>query len=501
VAERVGQDRAAAPFRSARRRVAIGPLLVALLAAVGGQLPARADPRGVPPAALQERLDELLAKVPASTQIGLVVADADSGQPWLAYQPDTPLKPASVQKLLVTAAALDRFGPGFRYQTRVYLYRDELWVVGAGDPGLGDQRIADRYGRPPGQVFDEWAAALQSRGAASLAKIILDDSIFDQQARHPDWPDDQADRWYQAPVGGLNINDNCLDVSVVVRGRRVELRLQPDLPPECVRNGITRGKNQRPVLKRPLDSDFFQLSGTVATGGDLDPVCAGRPTLFFAYALKRGLERRGIVVRGDVVRRPLTAGELAAATPLATYSTGLPDVLWRCNTFSQNLFAECVLKSLAAYEPDGRRSGTPGSWDGGRSVLHSTLAQLGLDLTAATIRDGSGLSHHNRVTADQLVRLLVRMWRHPHAGVFSASLAEPGQPGSMQRRYDVPALRGRVRGKTGSIAGVRSLAGYLTRPDGTVLAFALLINGPSDAALPLKVCEAMVTADPPAGAR
>jgi D-alanyl-D-alanine carboxypeptidase/D-alanyl-D-alanine-endopeptidase (penicillin-binding protein 4) len=484
-----------------RSGTAAGLVLAALLAIIAGQLEAKADPRGTPPAALQERLDELLAKVPPSTQIGLVVADAGSGQPWFAYQPDTPLKPASVQKLLVTAAALERFGPGFCYQTRVYLYRDELWVVGAGDPGLGDQRIADRYGRPREQVFDEWAAALQSRGAASLSKIVLDDSAFDQQARHPDWPEDQADRWYQAPVGGLNINDNCLDVSVVVRGQRVELRLEPDLPPECVRSGITRGKSQRPVLKRPPDSDVFQLGGTVATGGDLDPVSAGRPTLFFAYALKRGLERRGIVVRGDVVRRPLTAGELAAATPLATYSTGLPDVLWRCNTFSQNLFAECLLKSLAAYEPDGRRTGTPGSWDSGLSVLQATLAQLGLDLTATTIRDGSGLSHHNRVTADQLVKLLVRMWRHPHAEVFAASLAKPGQPGSMQRRYDVPGLRGRLSGKTGSIAGVRSLAGYLTRPDGTVLAFALLINGPCDAALPQKICQVLLAADPAASAR
>ena len=108
----------------------------------------------------------------------------------------------------------------------------------------------------------------------------------------------------------------------------------------------------------PAGGDVFQLSGTVAKGGPLDPVSVNQPGVFFAHALRQALERRGIEVRGDVVRRQLSDADLSAATLLATHTTPLPDVLWRCNTFSQNMFAECVLKSLAAYEPDGRRSAT-----------------------------------------------------------------------------------------------------------------------------------------------
>jgi D-alanyl-D-alanine carboxypeptidase/D-alanyl-D-alanine-endopeptidase (penicillin-binding protein 4) len=197
-------------------------------------------------------------------------------------------------------------------------------------------------------------------------------------------------------------------------------------------------------------------------------------------------------VRGAVVARRISTAEQAAATRLHAHTTPLPDALWRCNTFSQNLFAECLIKSLAAYEADGSRAGVPGSWEGGRQVLRRTLADLGVDLRGAEIRDGCGLSHDNRVTARQVVTLLRAMRKHDDFAIFHRSLAEPGQPGSMRRRYDVPELRGRLHGKTGTIRHVRTLAGYLERPDGTTLAFAILINGAESADTPRDLCRALL---------
>ncbi len=442
--------------------------------------------------AAQHRLQNLLAKQPPETQIGLVVAAAETGEVWFAHLPDTPLKPASVQKLFVTAAALERFGPDFQYQTRVYLRGSELWVIGAGDPALGDERIADRHNRSRDHLFDEWAAALRARNVTSLSGIILDDTIFEPPSRHPDWPNDQADRWYQAPVGGLNLNDNCLDVNIVVRGGKIELRFQPDIPAGLVDNKLKIGKTQHPIIKRHINSDVFQLRGTVTHSAPLKAVSVRQPTVFFGLALKRALEQRGIKVTGDIVQQHLNAEAIPLTALLATHTTSMSDVIWRCNKFSQNLFAECLLKSLAAYEPDGHRSGNAGSWDAGRGVLYETLGKLELDPRTATIRDGSGLSHSNRATASQIVQVLLKMRRHRHADVFLASLAEPGRPGSMQHRNNDPLLSGRLRGKTGTIAGVRTLAGYLTRPGGEVLAFALLINGQADRTLPRQVCKILL---------
>jgi len=446
---------------------------------------------------IAQPLGALLAKVPARTQIGLFVANAADGECWFAHQAQRPLKPASVLKLFVTAAALERFGPGFRYETRLYVQGEELWVLGAGDPSLGDERLARRDGRPLSFPFDEWAAALRARDVRTLERIVLDDSVFDQQWRHPDWPRDQATSWYQAPIGGLNFNDNCLDARVELHGTTVQLTLRPDLPPSFFENSLRVGKSHRPLVRRAEERDTFEFLGTVTRVTELGPIAAARPTVFFGYALRQALAARGITVHGEVVRRTIAPAACANAALVATHTTPLADVLWRCNTFSQNLFAECLLKSLAAYAPDGSRTGTEGSWERGLAQLRATLGDLGVDLSDAVLRDGSGLSHENRVNAEQIVQLLVRMYGHRHRAAFLDSLAVPGQEGSMRQRFADAGLAGRLRGKTGTLNGVRSLAGYVTRPDGVTLAFALLGNGECDAELPVRV--ARILAGLPAG--
>lgn len=457
--------------------------------------PAQTTP-AAPRAAVTQRLEALLAAVPPETRIGLVVADAEDGAVWFARNGELPLKPASVQKLLVTAAALERFGPDFQYRTRAYLQGRELWIVGAGDPALGDARLAERHQQPRDALFDACAAALKARGVTALSGIVLDDTVFEPPGRHPDWPGSQADRWYQAPVGGLNYNDNCLNISVAVLDGRVAVTSRPGLPAEWIQNEMRVGREQRPIVRRRSGQPVFELGGTIRTGGDLAAVSADDPTDFFGAALQYALEQRGIKLRGSVVRQKVEPARLPSESLLHTHATALPDVLWRCNTFSQNLFAECLLKTLAAYAPEGRPSGVPGSWQAGRRIALDTLGHVGVDLEDAALRDGSGLSHSNRLTAAQVVGLLVRMKHHRHADVFLTSLAAPGKPGTMRRRYDDPLLRGRLRGKTGSISGVRTLAGYLTRPDGRTLAFAVLINGKTDRNLPSAVCKAIVAGEP-----
>lgn len=449
---------------------------------------------------VRTRLRALLAPLPAATRVGLLVVDAETGETWFTQQPDLPLKPASVMKLFVTAAAIEHLGADFRFQTNVYARDSELWIIGGGDPALGDERIAERNGQPRTELYDAVARALLARGLRSIDKIVLDDSVFDRNWRHDDWPDSEATAWYQAPVGGLNFNDNCLDSRVELRDGRVRLILQPDLPRSFVRDRLVRGPKQAPHVDRRGDGDVFEFQGTVARSAAIGPIAVRRPTLFFGHALRVALQARGIEVHGEIVRRKIAREAQRAEPPIVTRATPLEDLLWRCNTFSQNLFAECLIKALAAYADDGTRLPDSGSWERGTASLRSTLEEMGIDVDHAVFRDGSGLSHHNRVTARQVVNLLSVMRRHASADLFLNSLAAPGEPGTLRRHYDDPLLRGRLRGKTGTLRGVRALAGVVSREDGTQLAFALLINGTSESALPLRVCRILAGAEPAAAA-
>jgi D-alanyl-D-alanine carboxypeptidase/D-alanyl-D-alanine-endopeptidase (penicillin-binding protein 4) len=445
--------------------------------------------------ALRARLTDLHAQVPSGTELALVVVECDSGETWFARQPRRPLKPASVMKLFTTAAALDHLGPDFAYETRLYVRDGELLVLGGGDPGLGDARLAGRHGRPLHGEFDEWARLLKERGITTLRNIVLDDTVFDRQHRHADWPDSQASAWYQAPVGGLNFNDNCLDARFTASNGRVTLIPIPALPDGFFRNQLKPAATHKPIATRAIDQDVFEFRGPVTHDDEFKPISVGRPTVFFGHALKHALQERGVTLRGQVVRRALTPAALAEAELLDVRSTSLKDVIWRCNTFSQNMFAECLLKSLAAYRADGSRSGVAGSWAGGVRVLETTLSRLDIDLDGAAFRDGSGLSHGNRVTAEQVVQLLVAMRRHPHGALYGGSLARAGREGTLRHsRWNIPALQNRLRAKTGTLSGVRSLAGYVDRADGRTLAFALLVNGKPPGAIRVRVAEALAEA-------
>ena len=139
---------------------------------------------------------------------------------------------------------------------------------------------------------------------------------------------------------------------------------------------------------------------------------------------------------------------------------------------SDNFTAEMVAKAMGAY------AGGSGTTQRGMHVAGEVAApMLGADATLVHLADGSGLSHANRTTASALARLLA-------AGAADAAIAKPlagalsvaGANGTLVHR--LPALRGRVLGKSGTLDGVSALAGYVTGVSGRRFAFAVLINVP-----------------------
>lgn len=428
------------------------------------------------PDTTREQLTNLLGSLPRRTQVALVVQDPRSGDVIYDHNGRLPLKPASVMKLVTTAAALDWFDPNMTLRTNFYTHEGELWILGGGDPGLGDERLARRRGTTPLAFVDAIAKELKARKIAQIDKVVVDDSIFDHVNRHSDWDVNQWDRWYAAPVGGVILMNNCVELRATVSGSKISTQCQPALPATFFENKLKVGKQHKPSVRRRPDSDIFEFIGPIKRSDSFGYVSVGRPGPFVGHALATALRQRGITVSSNVVRRVLSRQACQSATLIHTHKTTLEEAVWRCNTHSQNLFAEALLKSLAALNPDGSRSGDQGSWPSGIERLRNVLKAMGVNARLATFRDGSGLSHGNRVTGRMIAELLVAMDNHPQRDLFRRSLAQPGQSGTLRsKRYG--GLEGKLQGKTGSINGVRTLAGYAGRPEGYDVTFAMLING------------------------
>jgi serine-type D-Ala-D-Ala carboxypeptidase/endopeptidase (penicillin-binding protein 4) len=202
-------------------------------------------------------------------------------------------------------------------------------------------------------------------------------------------------------------------------------------------------------------------------------VSVDNPTIFFVNALRRALIARGFDVRGPAVDIDaiIDAPPRSGATAIASHrSPPLSQLAVRLMKISQNLYAETLLKSI------GAAAGTP-SFAGGRTQVERTLQAWGVPSSDLIDRDGSGLSRYDFVTPAALVTVLTHIYGDDrHRDLFTATLPIAGRDGSLSNRMKSTPAENNVRGKTGSMTGVRTLSGYVTDADGEPLVFAIMAN-------------------------
>jgi serine-type D-Ala-D-Ala carboxypeptidase/endopeptidase (penicillin-binding protein 4) len=212
------------------------------------------------------------------------------------------------------------------------------------------------------------------------------------------------------------------------------------------------------------DSDLGGELGALTWGhGAFD----SRGPAYYAAARLRYLLKKANV---SVTRKVAVAPTATISTPTLAIHESAPvsDLVSFTNHPSDNFYAETLLKLL------GARAGTGGSTNQGIAAAQEFLGQLGVQ---ARMFDGSGLSRADRVSTHQIVRLLAAMAGRPEADAFRASLAAPGEWGTLQHRMTRTAARGACRAKTGTLNGVSALSGYCFDEAGHTVVFSLLENG------------------------
>lgn len=477
-------------FRTLRVMTACGAI-VSLAVALQADPPAQppGKPQGQPPAqppaagaaapaaTWQTYLDRVLID-PASTraQFGGCVIELPSGRVVYERNAQTPLIPASNMKLAVIAAAIDQLGKDFRFKTTLAVQGKDVILIGGGDPVLGDDRLAEVSKKPVTQVFHEFADKLLAAGVREIAgDLVIDDSMFDRQFVHPNWPTDQRDTWYEAPIGALNFNSNCVTVEVTRGTGKVEATVSPANTAIGIDNKATPGAKQTLVARRTGDGDTISLTGAVARAVTLGPMSVRDPGLFTGSVFKTVLAAKGIRVSGNVVRRVIRRADGSLPPDcrvIAERATPITDALARAGKNSLGMVAEGLIKLL------GARSGAAGSWENGRAAVSAYLKKIGVPAGQFTVDEGSGLSRTNRLSAAASTRILQYAFTAGN-GQFETlreSLAVSGIDGTLDKRMRDKTVKGRVFAKTGYIKGVRTLAGYIHTGGDQWLAFAFFYN-------------------------
>ena len=416
-------------------------------------------------------------------RVSVAAMDLTTGTMLFEHGADQLCSVASNNKLVTTAAALDLLGPDFQFRTTVGalgkvsakgVLTGDLLVVGRGDPSISGRFHKDKVTA----VLEQWADAVVAAGITEVrGGVVVDDSYFDQQHFHPEWPRGQHSAWYCAQVGALSFNDNCVLLVVAPGAKKGAAALCALEPPtrymrivnSCHTSRARLGRNHV-LAHRALGKNQITVSGSIRDKGRpfRTWVTVDDPALFTATVFREVLGAKGVRVGGPAMRwQPQRRFNLAAWRELVTTTSSLGDAVAVANSRSQNFYAEQILKTL------GQEKTGKGSWAAGAKGVAGFLRTAGVK-GQFDYRDGSGMARANRFSARQLVTLLAYMNGRRVGRVFLHSLAQPGGNGTLRRR--LAPLRGRLFAKTGYISGVSALSGYIDTRGGRVVAFSILVN-------------------------
>ncbi len=450
--------------------------LLLLLLAVSTAAPAQRT--------VQQLIDAFAgAQVLRNALVTVDVRDVETGVRLGSYQGDIASIPASTQKLITTAAALDILGGDYRFRTRLIaggqveggVLRGNLYIVGGGDPTLGSARM-ERTPRLEA-VLQDWVERVKEQGIVRITGAVVGDGSYygtDGAASGWSWAD--LGNYYGAGTYGLNLNENSYTLSLTQRpgvGSTPPVSsTDPVIPGLTFTNELKSGPrgsgDQAYIYGAPFNyQQFIRGSIPVGTGTFRIRGSIPDPPLLAAQLLNQLLEASGIeVVQPAVSHLTVGRGDYAAASVIdERFSPPLIEIVDRTNLTSNNFFAETLLREMNKARGEAELAST--------EVVADWLEARGLDTEGMQLRDGSGLSPRNFFSASLMTAFL-----RDQAGQsrWLESIPLAGRTGSLRSALKGTVAEGRVYGKSGTINAVRAYAGYVHRPDGRKFAYSIAVN-------------------------
>jgi len=412
-----------------------------------------------------------------SEAVAVYVRRVDKPQPLIALHARQPMNPASTMKLLTSYAGLELLGPAYTWKTEVY-------ASGAIRDGVLDGNLVVKgYGAPALTLPEFWdlLRALRKTGLREIkGDLILDSSYFDPVVQDTGAFDGEPWRAYNAAPSALVVNFKAIEFSFHpdAEQHRVIVAADPDLPQLKIVNKLALRDGNCGNWKdgftyqvsREADQVVLTLSGSyTAACGDRDFNLSLVDDADYVFQLFRQLWReQGGAIDGKV-KHGTVPGD--AALLMTAYSPPLADAVRLMNKNSNNLMARQLLLTIGA-----EKGGAPGSVEKGAAAVREWLAAKGMEFAELQIENGAGLSRVERISAEHMGEVLLSAWDSPSMPELMSSLPIAAVDGTLGARLRDTAVAGAAHLKTGSLEGVKAIAGYLLDREGHRWVVVFIVN-------------------------
>lgn len=419
-----------------------------------------------------EKLPEL-----EGASISYMARDMFSGKLIASHDSSKTLAPASVLKLFTTALVLDKLGSKTEIESTFY-------VVGKIENGvlLGDlifdanynpTLLAERYNYSMSKLSDKLIEKLKVHGIHTIGgDIVIYDEVLPVNSIPRTWIWEDMGNYYGAGSGRTVLNENMLKIYLKsgAVGSDVEIiRTEPNLPWLIIGSQLIASKINRDLAycySSPGDKKIT-MTGTIPANRNSFLVKASLPdpSGTLAVLLKKSLQSKYIKVRGNV--KVTNTLPIQKNVLFAVKSPSIGSVVRKTNQFSINVYAETLLN--LAHVKSGKKDTKRAEY------MKSALGKY-FDTKSMKLYDGSGLSRFNAVSSKQVVDLITWMSKHEAKDAFSNSFAVAGESGTLKNLLASTIAKGRIKGKSGSMDGVRAYAGTINTKKDKNLAFSIMVN-------------------------
>ncbi len=404
--------------------------------------------------------------------VSIEVREVGAHEPLLSLNAERAMNPASTMKLVTTYVGLDLLGPA-------YTWRTEAWLDGELKDGvLHGDLILKGYGEPKFTIeqFWLWLNELRARGLRDIrGDLVLDRSFFDLPPYDPAEFDNDPVRAYNVGPDALLLNFNTVHLRYLPEGKTMRLVSDPPLEGMKLDNRLAplegsgcSGWDDTIIVQPGGDSVVFQ-GGYPGACGERDHHLSVMPHSRYVEAVFRALWKElGGTLRGKQREDVLKPTALLFAEH---QSEPLSSVIRDINKFSNNVMARQLFLTLGATEQ--------GSLERSRQAVQGWLHKQQLDFPELVMENGAGLSRKARISATHLAQLLQYASTHPYSAELQASLPILGVDGTVKKRLKESGAASHAHLKTGTLDGVKTIAGYVRSKSGKEWVVVFFINHPN----------------------
>lgn len=401
--------------------------------------------------------------------VGFYAIELGSGKVVDSYREEVALVPASVLKVVTGATALEVLGADSVLETKVFydgviskegILKGDIYIQGGGDPTLGSDGISiDREA-----FLKTWINEVKRIGIKSIdGNIIVLDDLFGYEGIPGKWLWEDMGTNYGQGTYGISVFDNLytLYLKTEVSGKKPEvIRTKPEISGLIFDNqGLvtTGGKREISVRGVPLENKR-RIFGAVPQNKNGLTIQSDIPDpgLFLGQYFSHHLKRENVEFKGKVTTARLTSQRPKNPKIIAvTKSPPISEIVKILLTRSDNHYTEHLFQLIQ------KTKGVD---------IEKFWKEKGMDVHSLILRDGSGLSRGNVISA----KLLTQILAYSESGLENL-LPVAGKDGTVAIFLKNTSLEGKVKVKSGSMSGIQSYAGYAEK-NGKKYAFTIIVN-------------------------